>query len=204
MADHFAQSTEHSDLEKALRYGEMAAERAMSVYAYGEAVRLLEQALQVQEVLDPDDKTRRCDLLLALGKAVIPAGQLMGVPETLAPEALDLAGAIGDRARAFAACRMAMDGLQAFGHGALSYGPEWRRWAERANELAEPGTSERVYTDWAMSQMSLVEGRPGEAWELRYGALELARQLGQPGDITQAASWTSRGRPRVRCSFGNS
>ena len=90
MVDHFAQSTEHSDLEKALRYGEMAAERAMSVYAYGEAVRLLEQALQVQEVLDPDDKTRRCDLLLALGKAVIPAGQPMGVPETLAPEALDL------------------------------------------------------------------------------------------------------------------
>ena len=36
--------------------------------------------------------------------------------------------------------------------------------------------------------MSLVEGRPGEAWELRYGALELARQLGQPGVISQAAS----------------
>ena len=39
-----------------------------------------------------------------------------------------------------------------------------------------------------MSQMSLAEGRPGEAWELRYGALELARQLGQPGDISQAAT----------------
>ena len=39
-----------------------------------------------------------------------------------------------------------------------------------------------------MSQMSLVEGRLGEAWELRYGALELARQLGQPGDISQAAT----------------
>ena len=142
----------------------------------------------MQQLLDPSDKAKRCDLLLALGKAVIPAGQPMRVPETLAPEALDLADAIGDRARAFAACRMAMDGLQSYGHGALSGGPEWRRWAERADELAEPGTSERVYTDWAMSQMSLVEGRPGEAWELRYRALELARQLGQPGVISQAAS----------------
>ena len=32
-----------------------------------------------------------------------------------------------------------------------------------------------------------MEGRLGEAWELRYGALELARQLGQPGDISMAA-----------------
>ena len=38
-----------------------------------------------------------------------------------------------------------------------------------------------------MSQMSLVERRLGEAWKLRYGALELARQLGQPGDISLAA-----------------
>ena len=28
----------------------------MDVYAYGEAVRLLDQALKVQRVLDPDDK----------------------------------------------------------------------------------------------------------------------------------------------------
>ena len=187
LTEHFAQSTEHDDLEKALSYGEMAAGRAMSVYAYGEAVRLLEQALLVQEVLDPDDKAKRCDLLLALGKAVIPAGQPMRVPETLAPEALDLADAIGDRARGFAACRLAMDGLHLYGMGGLGGGPEWRPWAERANELAEPGTSERVYTDWAMSQMSLVGRRLGEAWKLMYGALELARQLGQPGDISLAA-----------------
>jgi len=56
LAEHFAQSTEHDDLVKALEYSEMAAERASSVYAYGEAVRLLEQALKVQEVLDPEDK----------------------------------------------------------------------------------------------------------------------------------------------------
>ena len=58
-----------------MRYGELAAQRALSVYAYGEAVRHLEQALEVQEVLDPDDKAKRCDLLLALGEALLPAGE---------------------------------------------------------------------------------------------------------------------------------
>ena len=53
-------------LEKAVSYGEMAAKRATDVYAYGEAVRLLDQAIKVQKVLDPDDKAKACDLLLAL------------------------------------------------------------------------------------------------------------------------------------------
>ena len=39
----------------------------------GEAVRLLEQTLQVQEVLDPEDKAKRCDLLLALSEAPMDA-----------------------------------------------------------------------------------------------------------------------------------
>ena len=41
--------TDSADLKKAVSYGEMAAKRATDVYAYGEAVRLLEQALKVQE-----------------------------------------------------------------------------------------------------------------------------------------------------------
>ena len=123
LAEHFSYSSDASDLTKAIRFGELAADRAMAVYAYTEAVGHLERALEVQEVLDSDDKAMKCDLLLALGKAVIPAGQPMRVPEELAPEALDLADAIGDRARGFVACRMAMDGLQGYGHGALSYGP---------------------------------------------------------------------------------
>jgi hypothetical protein len=50
LAEHFSHSTDPADLKKAVEYGEMAAQRATDVYAYGEAVRLLEQALKVQEV----------------------------------------------------------------------------------------------------------------------------------------------------------
>src|SRR5262249_30219994 len=46
LAEHFVQSTEPGDLQKALRFSEQAARRAMQVYAYGEAVRHLEQALR--------------------------------------------------------------------------------------------------------------------------------------------------------------
>ena len=49
LAEHFSYSSDAADLKKAVCYGEMAARRATDVYAYGEAVRLLEQALKVQE-----------------------------------------------------------------------------------------------------------------------------------------------------------
>src|SRR5205814_7435438 len=48
LAEHFAHSSDPVDLTKAVHYGQVAAERAMSVYAYAEATRLLEQALEVQ------------------------------------------------------------------------------------------------------------------------------------------------------------
>ena len=74
----------------------MAAERALAVYAYGEAVRLLEQALKVQEVLDPDDKAKRCDLLVALADALIYTSEPRRALDVELPEALSLAEAIGE------------------------------------------------------------------------------------------------------------
>ena len=188
LAEHFGQSTEREDLQKALSYGEMAAERAIEVYAWSDAVGHLERSLQVQEVIDPDDKAKRCDLLLALGAAVGPAGRPMRCPEELAPEALALAEALDDNRRAFGACQMAMGGIMVYGQGALAGGPQWRPWAERADRLAEPGTGERVSADWAVSQISLAEGRLTEAWDLRLGALELARQLDDSEALFMAAA----------------
>ena len=74
LAEHFSHSSDPSALAKAIEYGAMAAQRATAVYAYGEGVGHLESCLQIQEVLDPDDNEKRCDLLLALGDALILAG----------------------------------------------------------------------------------------------------------------------------------
>ena len=180
LTDHFAQSTEHEDLEKALSYGEMAAERAMSVFAYGEAVRLLEQALQVQEVLDPDDKARRCDLLLALGEAVMHAGEPLRAAEEMAPEAFDLADALDDRSRATTASIQAMWGLVRYGIGMSMDTPEWRLWVERADRLAAPGTSDRAFADTALSILRSIDKKGPESRALKIRALELARRLDDP------------------------
>src|SRR3984893_91083 len=55
LAEHFSHSSREEDLKKAVKYGRLAAARAVSVNAYGEAVRYLDQALEVQEVLEPKD-----------------------------------------------------------------------------------------------------------------------------------------------------
>src|SRR5207244_1003719 len=50
LAEHFAHSTDAEDLRKAVAYGKVAAQRAVEVNAYGEAVQHLERARGVQEV----------------------------------------------------------------------------------------------------------------------------------------------------------
>ena len=199
MAEHFGQSTEAEDLTKAIEYGEMAAERAMSVFAYGEAVRLLEQALEVQEVLDPDDRAKRCDLLLALGEAAMRAGDPLRAAEALVPEAFDLAETLGDNSRASAACMLGIWGLGRYGAGMMFETPEWRMWAERADRFASTKTSERVFADTALSWLKLGGQEQGESQALATRALELARQVDDPEAMWFAAiahlfggSWAPR------------
>jgi len=180
LAEHFSHSTDPADLKKAVSYGEMAAKKATDVYAYGEAVRLLEQALKVQEVLDPEGKAKRCDLLLALGDALILAGEHERVVNTEAPQALSLAEAIADNTRASRACILAMRGLVVYGP-ILLVSPEAAQWATRADRYAEPETVERVWADAMLGYVnwSGVSSSP-EGVVLLNRALDLARRLGDP------------------------
>jgi predicted ATPase len=84
LAEHYAYSSNPAELARAVGYGELAAQRALAVYAYGEAERQLARALQVQEILDPDDAARRCDLLLQLGAAILPTDQSERAARTFA------------------------------------------------------------------------------------------------------------------------
>jgi tetratricopeptide (TPR) repeat protein len=180
LAEHFSHSTGPADLKKAVEYGEIAAERATDVYAYGEAVRLLEQGLKVQEVLDPEDKVKRCDLLLALGDALVLAGDHQRVVSTEAPQAFALAEAIADNKRASRASLLAMDGLTAYGTTLIT-SPVAAQWAARADRYAEPETVERAWTDaiLGLSKGSAVSSSP-ESLALISRALGLARHLGDP------------------------
>jgi len=186
LAEHFSYSSNPADLAKAVSYGEMAAERASSVYAYGEAVRLLEQALKVQEVLDTEDKARECDLLLSLGEALMMAGEPQRVIDSDAEVAFSLAEEIGDEVRAIRVCVLV---AQALGYSAAGPGlasPVYAEWAERADRYASPGTVERVWADVMLGTVSRTMTRnqygQGEKTgrEIIEKAITLARTLENP------------------------
>jgi tetratricopeptide (TPR) repeat protein len=180
LAEHFSHSTDPTGLAKAVSYAEMAAKRATDVYAYGEAVRLLEQALKVQEVLDPEDKTKRCDLLLALGDALILAGEHQRVVSAEGPQAFSLAEAIGDSKRASRACLLAMKGLVVYGTISMA-SPEAAQWVARADRYAEPDTIERAWADSMLAWLQGSTGRASSEWVAHdRRALDLSRRLRDP------------------------
>jgi tetratricopeptide (TPR) repeat protein len=176
LAEHYSFSSDASDLSKAVDYATLAAKRATEVFAYGEAARQLERALLVQDLVDPGDVAKQCDLLLALGEALYAVGETERVITQVAPDALKLADGLGDRGRAFRACRFALDCLFAVGANAAGRLGEYRTWAERAGGYADPDSIERVHADLAFAHVLLMGGQFAEARALRLQALALARQ----------------------------
>ena len=75
---HLAELAHHatagSDFEKALVCAQRAADRALELLAYEEAVRLYHVALETLGLARPDDEATRCDVLISLGEAEARAG----------------------------------------------------------------------------------------------------------------------------------
>src|SRR4030043_1227797 len=156
----------------------MAARRATDVYSYGEAARLLEQALKVQEVLDPDEKLKRCDLLLALGWARFYNHDYRRILDNEAPEALALAEGAGDTRRACQACLLASFAISGTGGGTAYGTAEAARWTETFDRYAPPNTIERAWADQALGGRKVAAGDIAGAWPLFRESTLLARKLG--------------------------
>jgi DNA-binding CsgD family transcriptional regulator len=177
LAEHYAFSSDTSDLASSIHYGELAARRARDVFAYGDAARQLERTLIVLAVADPNDDLKRCDLLLALAEVLWPAGDTARVIAHVAPEALALAERHGDRGRAFRACRVALDCLDAQGASAVIFQPEYLKWAELAHGYAAVESLERLYADIALALAWIGDPHRRQAVRaLRVETLALARQ----------------------------
>jgi DNA-binding CsgD family transcriptional regulator len=188
LAEHFSFYSDTLNLAKAVHYGEVAAGHATELFAYGEAARHLERALVVQDLVDHNDRAKRCDLLLSLGEALFPAGENERVITQVAPEALGLAEGIGDRSRAFHASRLALDSLFASGPPYIASQPAYLTWAERATRYAAPTSVERCYADLALATARFSRGQFAPARELRLEALGLARDCADPELLFRAAS----------------
>jgi len=192
LAEHYAYSSDPADLTKAVEYGELAAQRALSVYAYGEAERHLQQTIQVQEVLNPDDRAKRCDLLLALGEAILPGEDPRRAAVSAAPEAFDLAEALADGDRGARAAVLALEALWRASSDTGTYrSPEIIQWAERADRYAPLGSSERIYADVYLGMSRLLSG-PAAAHPFLRRAAEAALKGEDSEAFFMAAGWTLR------------
>jgi tetratricopeptide (TPR) repeat protein/archaellum biogenesis ATPase FlaH len=186
LAEHFSHSTDPADLKKAVEYGELAAKRALDVYAYGESARLLDQAIKVQRVLNPDDKAKQCDLLLALGYALQHAVEFKRIYNIEAPAAFALAESLGDSSRAAKVCEMALFAIMIEN---LQYSgtPHFAEWAGRLDRYAKPGTTERARADIWLGLGKYFIGDNLAGWRLLNQALDLARRIGDRETTWNAA-----------------
>ncbi|MEW6185918.1 MAG: protein kinase, partial [Thermodesulfobacteriota bacterium] len=187
LAEHFSYSSDSADLAKAVSYGEMAAKRATAVYAYGEAVKLFDQAIKVQEILDPDNKVKRCELLLTLGEALILEGNHQLVVDQVAPQAFSLAEAILDNKKAAQSSVLACKGLIRLGTILMSTS-EATKWVERADHYAEEGSVERIWANTSRVWVNRSKNQfsPGDVALCKH-ALDLAGHLGDPDTYWEAA-----------------
>ena len=188
MGDHFANSSETGDLAKAIHYSEMAAKQAISVYAYGEAVRLREQVLKVQEILNPQDKQTKCDMLFALGEALVLAGEAQRYIDDVGREALSLADGIGDVERGARITRLAVWAVLPARGVTAYFKDEGAWWVEQADKRAQSGTIERVWADCCLGMAKSLMGQPREASPIIIEALNSARLLHDSETLWFAAS----------------
>ena len=177
LAEHFSHSTDPLDLERAVSYGEMAAARALNVLAFGEAVRLLERSLQVQEVLNPEDKAKQYDLLMDLCESLLWAAEARRALDNEIPRAFSMAEAIGDKERAVRSCISAIQALDILGTGLAYLSEEADVWAERADRYAEPNTVERAMADSFMGCVEYFRGSVKRGMSLLNQALDQIRQF---------------------------
>ena len=189
LAEHYAFSSDVADLARAVQYAQLAAKRATDVFAYGEASRQLERALQIQDLVDPDDSSERCDLLLAFGEALALSGDPQRAMAFAAPDALALAERLQDRHRAFRACRIALDSIEFQGAGVSAATSDFLPWAERADRFAEPESRERAAANIWLSLARVMQDRLPEARALRLEALAIARRTGDRETQFLAASY---------------
>jgi DNA-binding CsgD family transcriptional regulator len=192
LAAHFGHSSDPAELKKAVAYSERAADHATSIYAWAEAGRHLERALGLLTSVSPEDKTRRCDLLLRLCEALVAADQPVRVIMEVSDEAYELAEALGDSARASAVCQVRWISIFSLG-AAVSpegYGRSSELWIERAHRHAPKGSVAEVYAivasawrgvDHALAAKALVTARELGDSEAFYVASNAVLGLMAPG-----------------------
>jgi DNA-binding SARP family transcriptional activator len=194
LAHHFQRGAGEQGSAKSLYYLQLAGEQAVERFAFGDAVRFFQGALQ-----QPADRARRCDLLLALANAQMWAGSQQRARATFL-QAADTAKALGDN--------------DLFARAALGFGGQLADFGlvnEQLIELLEEATE--ALDPAALGQRARVLGRLAAAlyWvdpeqqpevvdrraTLSAEAVRLAREADEPHALAAAlhGRWYATWRP---------
>jgi len=175
------------NLSKAYQYLKLSTDKALAIYAYGEAVKLLEQALKMQEEMTPEDKVKRCEILIELGNTLIPAGEPRRVLDREASEAWLLAQEIGDKKLSLNVCAVALFAMGYYGAGTALTSPEAVEWSERVDSIPKQETVESAKADAISGRVKFFTGDTSKGVSQLNRALELARNLGDESTFWQVA-----------------
>jgi tetratricopeptide (TPR) repeat protein len=188
LAEHYGQSTDRADLAKAIEYSEIAARRAMAVFAYAEAEAHMKRCLEVQEVLDSDDLARFCDLLIGWGDALNPSGSPRQA-EDVAERAFAMALELGDHRRAFDAARLALDAISLLGQSALMGGATALRWADRLSEYSGEDKKRQLQAEHRLAQVLYASRQFSAFAKVVQNGLPRARDLKTIDALQIATVW---------------
>ncbi len=177
LAHHFLSAAPRGDIARAIDYAERAGAQAMDQLAYEEAEELYERALEVLELSDEPDETRRCALLLALGGARMSAGDFADSRQAYERAASQRPGARRHRP----------PGRSGDGDRAALRGGGRRRGSGRASRPGARGRRPRA------------QRRAGEPPERQGAGALLGRRS---GDFRSAGGGGGRDRPRGRRPAG--
>jgi tetratricopeptide (TPR) repeat protein len=135
----------------------------------------------VQEILDPEDKAKRCDLLIEMGRGRVYTYEIPHIQHILdneAPMALSLAEELGDEERACQACNLAVVTLMLSGGAVVFATAEASKWVQAYDRYASPGTVHRAWVDFGIGFTRFVAGDAAGGVHLLHESALLAHKLG--------------------------
>ncbi len=171
-------------MSKAVRYGELAAQRASEVYAHSEAAAHLQKALEIQEVLDPADLAKRCELLVEQSEPRRLGGDVDGGRAAVL-EAADIARSTGDNDRLVTVAAAGTRYLGIIGLSDPELDAIYAEALPHADVENDP-RGVRILARVAVTEAARAGNVEGVS-QLAMQAFEAAKRLQDPGAIGMAA-----------------
>jgi tetratricopeptide (TPR) repeat protein len=200
LAHHFFEAAPGGDVDRAIEACVQAAQRADRLFAYDEAVRHYQRALEALELQHPPDEARRCDLKLCLGEELWVAGEREGARECFFAVA-EPARRLGDTAML---ARAAVD-LRGFGE--MGVGPDETTLALLREAIDRIGGDSDLWRSRLLSRMAGSAPYANSMQtrrELSQEAYTLARSCGDVAALADALAaryWAAHGPDRVEERF---